>query len=139
MLKFESINYIKIILKLMLKMGHYKLMKKWPKNDQKWSVINRPKNGQKLICHGGVQNDKNRQISTSGTRDPIFINFLKFPHFLQKLPHFSTPKSTPINGLLKMSFPTNRLYFCSNGGQKMSLFGGSGGGPLGPKIVDTTI
>jgi hypothetical protein len=40
---------------------------------------------------------------------------------------------------LKMLFPTNRLYFCSNGGQKMSLFGGSEGGPLGPKNVDTTI
>jgi hypothetical protein len=38
-----------------------------------------------------------------------------------------------------MLFPTNRLYFCSNGGQKMSLFGGSEGGPLGPKNVDTTI
>jgi hypothetical protein len=25
------------------------------------------------------------------------------------------------------------------GGSKMSLFGGSGGGPLGPKNVDTTI
>jgi hypothetical protein len=32
----------------MSKMGRYKLMKKWPKNDQKWSVINRPKSGQKL-------------------------------------------------------------------------------------------
>jgi hypothetical protein len=38
-----------------------------------------------------------------------------------------------------MSFPTNRLYFSQNGGPKMSLFGGSEGGPLGPKNVDTTI
>jgi hypothetical protein len=27
------------------KMGRYKLFKKWVKNDQKWRVINRPKNG----------------------------------------------------------------------------------------------
>jgi hypothetical protein len=88
---------------------------------------------------GGSKSAKIDQNRPGGSGGGPFINFLKFPHFLQKLPHFSTPKSTPINGPLKMSFPTNRLYFCSNGGQKMSLFGGSGGGPLGPKIVDTTI
>jgi hypothetical protein len=81
---------------------------------------------------------KSSKIDLGGP-GPQNINFLKFSHFLQKLPHFSTPKSTPINGPLKMSFPTNRLYFCSNGGPKMSLFGGSEGGPLGPKNVDTTI
>jgi hypothetical protein len=38
-----------------------------------------------------------------------------------------------------MSFPTNRLYFCSNGGPKIVQNRGAGGGPLGPKNVDTTI
>jgi hypothetical protein len=88
---------------------------------------------------GGVKIVQNRSFLMPDPGDPIFINFLKFCTFLQKLPHFSTPKSTPINGLIKMSFPTNRLYFSQNGGPKMSLFGGSGGGPLGPKNVDTTI
>jgi hypothetical protein len=82
---------------------------------------------------------KNDQIWVGGSPGSIFIKFLKIPHCLQKLPHFSTPKSTPINDLIKMPFPTNRLYFSQNGGPKMSLFGGSEGGPLGPKIVDTTI
>jgi hypothetical protein len=36
---------MKMMPKFMLKMGRYKLFKKWVKNDQKWRVINRPKNG----------------------------------------------------------------------------------------------
>jgi hypothetical protein len=99
------------------------MIKKWPK----------------LNFMGGVQNGKNRSNSTGGSGGAKFINFLKFFTFLQKLPHFSTPKSTPKKGPIKMSFPTNRLYFSQNGGPKMSLFGGSEGGPLGPKNVDTTI
>jgi hypothetical protein len=88
---------------------------------------------------GGSGGAKMIKIEGGGSPGSVFINFLKFLHFLQKLPHFSTPKSTPINGSIKMSFPTNRLYFSQNGGPKMSLFGGSEGGPLGPKNVDTTI
>jgi hypothetical protein len=88
---------------------------------------------------GGSKSAKNDQNRPGGSGGGPFINFLKFFSFLQKLPHFSTPNSTPKMGPLKMPFPTNRLYFSQNGGPKMSLFGGSEGGPLGPKNVDTTI
>jgi hypothetical protein len=87
---------------------------------------------------GGPGGPKSSKIDL-GDPGPQIWNFLKFCSFLQKLPHFSTPKSTPKKGPIKMPFPTNRLYFSQNGGPKMSLFGGSEGGPLGPKNVDTTI
>jgi hypothetical protein len=129
----------KILLKMMPKLMRYKLFKKWHKNDQKW----RGQNGSKIVKNwhamGGSKMSKIDQIWPGGSGGGPFINFLKFCSFLQKLPHFSTPKSTPKMGPIKMPFPTNRLYFSQNGGPKMSLFGGSGGGPLGPKNVDTTI
>jgi hypothetical protein len=71
------------------------------------------------------------QIWPGGSGGVIFINFLKFRTFLQKLHTFGPPKSTPI----KCPFPTNRLYFS----QKRVKNGWTGGGPLGPKNVDTTI
>jgi hypothetical protein len=79
----------------MLKMGGYKLTLKVSKIDVKNDIIIDAKMCLKLICHGGVQNVKNRQISISGTRDPHFINFLKLSHFLQKRSRFRPPKSTP--------------------------------------------
>jgi hypothetical protein len=110
----------------------WKYVPKWPPKicSKMWSKIEFSRGGP-----GGLKWSK----STGGSGGVLFINFLKFCSFLQKLPHFSTPKSTPKKGPIKMSFPTNRLYFFQNGGPKMSLFGGSGGGPLGPKNVDTTI
>jgi hypothetical protein len=109
------------------------------KIDPKLTPIKLIKNCSKIEFYGGGPGGSKLSKIDVGDPGGQNKNFLKFPHFLQKLPHFSTPKSTPINGPIKMSFPTNRLYFSQNGGPKMSLFGGSGGGPLGPKIVDTTI
>jgi hypothetical protein len=123
----------------MIKLEGVKLIKNYRNLGVKIDVKNRPKKQLKnQFSRGGPGGSKMIKIDVW---DPggQFINFLKFCSFLQKLPHFSTPKSTPINGPIKMSFPTNRLYFSQNGGPKMSLFGGSGGGPLGPKKVDTTI
>jgi hypothetical protein len=80
---------------------------------------------------GGSKIAKIDQIWPGGSGGARFINFLKFRSFLQKLPPFLTPKMDPI----KMPFPTNRLYFS----QKSTFMGGPGGGPLGPKNVDTTI
>jgi hypothetical protein len=97
------------------KMTPYKFHQNWPKID----------------FHGGGQNVQNRSKLTGGVRGGKIINFLKFLHFLQKLPPFLTPKIDPI----KMLFPTNRLYFLS----KRVIYGRPGGGPLGPKNVDTTI
>jgi hypothetical protein len=54
------------------KMTSYKLLKKRLKID----------------FHGGVQNGKNRSNLTGGSGGAIFINFLKFRTFLQKLPPF---------------------------------------------------
>jgi hypothetical protein len=125
--------------KSMLKIGVIKCSK-W---GVKSVVINWSKSTPKIVKNwyamGGSKMMKNVTFWVRGVRGGQIINFLKFHSFLQKLPHFSTPKSTPINGLLKMLFPTNRLYFCSNGGPKIVQNRGAGGGPLGPKNVDTTI
>jgi hypothetical protein len=40
-----------------------------------------------------------------GDPGPQNKNFLKFPHFLQKLPPFRPPKSTPINGPIENAIP----------------------------------
>jgi hypothetical protein len=42
---------------------------------------------------------------TGGSGGAIFINFLKFRTFLQKLPPFWPPKSTPINGPIGKPIP----------------------------------
>jgi hypothetical protein len=63
----------------------------------------------------------------TGTRGPQKRNFLKFCSFLQKLPHFSTPKSTPINGSIKMRFPTKTPVLLLRGGSKNVTFWGVGG------------
>jgi hypothetical protein len=94
-------------------------------------VKNWPKKCSKINFQGGVPGGQNDQNSRGGSGGVDFINFLKFRSFLQKLPPFLNPKMAPI----KMSFPTNRLYFS----QKSTFMGGPGGGPLGPKNVDTTI
>jgi hypothetical protein len=91
------------------------------KIDQNWVVINVLKiwlkmslfGGQKSVPNlaknwfamGGSKMIKNRPKSTGGVRGGIFINFLKFPHFLQKLPPFRPPKSTPINGPIGKPIP----------------------------------
>jgi hypothetical protein len=133
-------------------MWRYKLTKKWRKNDQNRRVKNRPKNCLKIDFHGGGQNDKNRPFLMPDPGDPIFINFLKFCTFLQKLPTFWPPKSTPINDLIKISFPTKTPVLLLRGGSKNVTFWGVGGrtartekcrhyyiaktGNRGPKVVE---
>jgi hypothetical protein len=62
-----------------------------------------------------------------GDPGPSKRNFLKFCSFLQKLPHFSTPKSTTINGPIKMPFPTKTPVLLLRGGSKNVTFWGVGG------------
>jgi hypothetical protein len=76
---------------------------------------------------GGSKIIKNHQISTSGTRDPQFINFLKFPHFLQKRSRFRPPKSTPKSDLLKIPFPTKTPVLFVQWGSENVIFGGGPG------------
>jgi hypothetical protein len=125
---------------MMQKWCGYKLMKNCQKSTQKCPVIKCSKSGLKLICHGGVQNDEKLINFDLGDPDPQKWNFLKFRTFLQKLPTFRPPKSTPKRGPIENAIPhKNACTFAPMGGSKMSLFGGSEGGPLGPKNVDTTI
>jgi hypothetical protein len=134
---------LKLLLKNDGKMGRYKWskprVKNRPKLCQKWPPKISSKNGLKIDFRGGGPGGSKWSKIDVGDPGGQNINFLKFRTFLQKLSTFGPPKSTPKMAPIKMSFPTNRLYFCSNGGPKMSLFRGSGGGPLGPKNVDTTI
>jgi hypothetical protein len=54
----------------------------------------RPKNGQNLICHGGVENDKNRRL---GPRTPK-TEFFEISALFAKTLHFRTPKIDPHKG-----------------------------------------
>jgi hypothetical protein len=80
-----------------------------------------------IVAMGGSKNVKNHQFSTSGTRTPQNINFLKFRTFLQKLSLFGPPKSTPINDLLKMPFPTKTPVLFVQWRSKNVTFWGVGG------------
>jgi hypothetical protein len=112
------------------------LIKIYRKSGVKIDVKNRPKIAQNLICHGGVKIDENRPRGP-GTPKTEFFEIL---HFSTKAPHFSTPKIDPQKGpYWKTHSPQIGCAFAPMGGSKMSLFGGSEGGPLGPKNVDTTI
>jgi hypothetical protein len=126
--------------KMMSKLMRYKLIEKWWKNDQNWRGKNRPKNGQKLICNGGVQKwSKSIKIDLGGPGGSIY-KFFEILALFEKAPPFSTPKIDPHKWpYWKTHSPQIGCSFAPMGGSKMSLFGGSGGGPLGPKIVDTTI
>jgi hypothetical protein len=90
---------------------------------QKWPPIN----SFITVAMGGSKIIKNHQISTSGTRDPQFINFLKFPHFLQKRSRFRPPKSTPKSDLLKIPFPTKTPVLFVQWGSENVIFGGGPG------------
>jgi hypothetical protein len=63
-------------------MTPYKMIKKRPKNAQKW------------ICHGGVKIDENRP---RGPRTPK-TEFFEILQFSTKAPHFSTPIFDPQKG-----------------------------------------
>jgi hypothetical protein len=89
----------------MSKMARYKLSKKWVKNDQNRRGKNRPKNHQKMTILGGVQNDQKSSNFDLGDPGPQKRNFLKFCTFLQKLPTFRPPKSTPKKGPIENAIP----------------------------------
>jgi hypothetical protein len=136
-------NCLKVVLKMMLKCwfiddenGRRKIDKNRSKMTPYKFVKKRPKNGQNLICHGGVKIIKNRP------RGPRTLNykFFEISALFAKAPPFSTPKIDPQKGpYWKCHSPQIGCAFAPMGGSKKSLFGGSEGGPLGPKIVDTTI
>jgi hypothetical protein len=97
------------------------------KNDQKWPPIKLLKIDSKLLkIWYAVGGSKSLKIDL-GDPGPPKQNFLKFCSFLQKLPHFSTPKSTPINGPIKMTFPTKTPVLLLRGGSKNVTFWGVGG------------
>jgi hypothetical protein len=80
-----------------------------------------------IVSMGWSKNIKNHHLSTSGTRDPQIINFLKFSVFLQKRSRFRPPKSTPKVGLLKNSFPTKTPVLLLQWGSENVTFWGVGG------------
>jgi hypothetical protein len=122
---------LKIIVKIDVKIVTYNCFKIWSKSSlnltQKWPPINWSKIAQKLICHGGVQNDEKSINFDLGDPGPQKQNFLKFRTFLQKLSTFRPPKSTPINGPIKISFPTKTPVLFVQWGSKKVTFWGVGG------------
>jgi hypothetical protein len=103
------------------------MVKNRQKLTQKWPIINCLKSGLKIdFPGGGRRGSKSSKIDLGGP-GPQKRNFLKFCSFLQKLPHFSTPKSTPINGPIKMRFPTKTPVLLLRGGSKNVTFWGVGG------------
>jgi hypothetical protein len=91
------------------KMTPYKLFKK------------RPKNGQKLICHGGVENDKNRR---RGPRGPKY-KFFEILQFSTKAPPLFDPKIDPYKWPYKFPIPhKNACTFAPRGVEKCHFLGG---------------
>jgi hypothetical protein len=103
------------------------VVKNWPKNDQKWPLIISLKIDPKMLKNWfAMGGSKSSKIDLGGP-GPQKRNFLKFCSFLQKLPHFTTPKSTPINDPIKMRFPTNTPVLLLRWGSKNVTFWGVGG------------
>jgi hypothetical protein len=123
MIKIDSQNDAKKRCQKPVQKVRYKLIKNslkiCPKSTPKMTFI--------IFTMGGSKIIKNRHISTSGTPDPQKRNFLKFSHFLQKLPTFRPPKSTPINDPINFSFPTKTPVLLLRWGSKNVTFWGSGG------------
>jgi hypothetical protein len=75
------------------------------KIDQKWPVINWLKIDPKLVKNwyamGGSKSSK-IDLGDPGSQKQ---NFLKFCTFLQKLPTFRPPKSTPTKGPIENAIP----------------------------------
>jgi hypothetical protein len=126
---------MKLILKLSLKIVP-KMMSKWCvinwwklllKIDRKWPIINCLKIDQKVLKNWFAMGGSKSSKIDLGDPDPPKRNFLKFCSFLQKLPHFSTPKSTPINGPINFPFPTKTPVLFVQGGSKNVTFWGVGG------------
>jgi hypothetical protein len=98
------------------------------------------KNSSKIdIPWGGPKWQKSIKFDRGGPGGS-FYKFFEILQFFAKAPPFSTPKIDPHKWpYWKTHSPQIGCAFAPMGGSKMSLFGGSEGGPLGPKIVDTTI
>jgi hypothetical protein len=119
------------------------MIEKWCYKCQKWTAKNWPKNhrnwGVKIDVIKCSKTMPKSQFSTGGPGGPKWSkidlgdpgpqkrNFLKFCSFLQKLPTFWPPKSTPINGPIKMPFPTKTPVLFVQGGSKNVTFWGVGG------------
>jgi hypothetical protein len=78
------------------------------------------------FSRGGSTGLKSSKIDL-GDPGPQKRNFLKFCTFLQKLSTFRPPKSTPINDLIKISFPTKTPVLLLRWGSKKVTFWGVGG------------
>jgi hypothetical protein len=140
--------YIKIWLKISFKMiQKWRVInvenvgvKNWPKSMQNDPLINSLKIDPKVLKNWYAMGGSKLSKIDVGDPGPQKRNFLKFLTFLQKLalfgPQNRPPKWAPIENAIPHK---NACTFAPMGGSKMSLFGGSGGGPLGPKNVDTTI
>jgi hypothetical protein len=103
------------------------LSKLWLKNDQKWPIIKWSKIDPKVLKNWYATGGSKSSKIDLGDPGPPKRNFLKFCSFLQKLPHFSTPKSTPINDLINFPFPTKTPVLLLRGGSKNVTFWGVGG------------
>jgi hypothetical protein len=80
-----------------------------------------------MLTMGGSKIIQNRPFSTSGTRDPQNINFLKIRTFLQKLPEIGPQNRPPKLALLKMPFPTKTPVLFVQWRSKNVTFWGVGG------------
>jgi hypothetical protein len=136
----KLIIIVKIWGQKMSKMEGWKLMLKY---DKKRSILRGQKVGRKWSKNDNSAGGSKWQKSTNfdaGPRGPLFYKFFEILHFFAKTLHFWTPKIDPQNGpYWKHHSPQIGCAFAPMGGSKKSLFGGSEGGPLGPKNVDTTI
>jgi hypothetical protein len=90
-------------------MGGYKLLKfgvkKSSKIDPKWPPINFIKKWSKIDFYGGGPGGSKLSKIDVGDPGGQNINFLKFRTFLQKLPTFRPPKSTPKKGPIENAIP----------------------------------
>jgi hypothetical protein len=115
----------------MLKKSIYRRWKLGGKNyrklTQKWPVINSLKNDPKVLKIWFAMGGSKLTKIDLGDPGPQNKNFLKFCSFLQKLPTFRPPKSTPINDAINFSFPTKKPVLLLRGGSKNVTFWGVGG------------
>jgi hypothetical protein len=130
----------KICAKIYQKWRGYKLMKKVIKNDRFWVLKKWVENDQKCqFMGGGLKWSKIVKFRPRGPGPPK-TEFFEISAFFAKAPPFLTPKIDPHKWpYWKTHSPQIGCAFAPMGGSKIVNFGGSEGGPLGPKNVDTTI
>jgi hypothetical protein len=112
-LKNRWIKNVKIYLKLGSKNDAKKCIYKcqnrrvenWWKFDEKWPVIKCSKSVLKIDFYGGGRRGSKSSKIDLGGPGPQKRNFLKFCSFLQKLPTFRPPFSTPKKGPIENVIP----------------------------------